>query len=225
VGNIALLELRNGVPTGLVPGSAVTAAGSPRNARTFVPVAWRLQPGREYAAIARVVRQRASPAPADARDVQVHGALSFQAADPCTVPVLTADPTAARMWLRWSRELPGGFVEFGAGVVGSAGVPVLQGIGVPARGQTCALHADRVAPSALAFLVAGQAVLGLHVLGGVLLPSPEVVSGYLVSGAGTLDVPVAWPITVSAAYFQLVVLDAAAPFGVAASNAVLGQVQ
>jgi len=46
-----------------------------------------------------------------------------------------------------------------------------------------------------------------------------------VSGAGTLDVPVAWPLEVSAAYFQLVVLDAAAPFGVASSNAVLGQVQ
>jgi hypothetical protein len=98
-------------------------------------------------------------------------------------------------------------------------------VGAPARGQTCTLHADHVAPSAFVFLVAGEAVSCLHVLGGVLVPSPEAVSAYFVSGAGTLDVPVAWPFEVSAAYFQLVVLDAAAPFGVAESNAVLGQVQ
>ena len=60
--NLALIELQNGVPTGLAPGGTVVAASSPRNGRTFVTVDWSVLPGRDYAVVARVTQQRASTA-------------------------------------------------------------------------------------------------------------------------------------------------------------------
>jgi len=71
-------------------------ATSPRNDRTFLPLAWLLKPARVYRVLARVTELRASPPAAGTGSaVDVRGALSFANPSPCDPGAVLGAPLLA----------------------------------------------------------------------------------------------------------------------------------
>lgn len=121
--------------------------------------------------------------------------------------------------------LPGGsaWIDLGHALAGSAGLPKLSGSGTPAAGQTVSLTLAQAKPNTpTTFLFVGLSQVGLPLLGGTLVPSPDVVIPALAtSGAGAWTIPATWPAGVPAGtqiFFQCWIADPAGPFGAAASN-------
>lgn len=86
--------------------AAETRATSPRNQRSFLPLDWRLKPGRHYRVLARVTSLRPSTlAPAaPERAVEVLGGLSFPGRNPCATPgspLSVVDPGTTWLELRY----------------------------------------------------------------------------------------------------------------------------
>lgn len=65
-----------------------------------------------------------------------------------------------------------------------------------------------------------------RLLGGVLVPAPDLIlAGITLSPNGTLSLPFAWPAGLPPGFelsFQFWLADLGAPFGFAASNALVG---
>ncbi len=112
-----------------------------------------------------------------------------------------------------------------AGLPGEAGTPSLAPKGSLVAGVSVELRL-----SGAAAVSAGRLFLGLHAAtvpfkGGVLVPSPDAIIGFVTDPAGTASFAGTWPgglPTGSALYAQAWIVDAGAVQGVAASNALLG---
>jgi hypothetical protein len=121
--------------------------------------------------------------------------------------------------------LPGGsaWFDLGHALAGTAGVPKLSGSGTPAVGQTVSLALTQAKPNtATTFLFIGLSKLGVPLLGGTLVPAPDVVIAPIATnGAGAWTIPATWPAGVPSGtqiIFQCWIEDPAGPVGAAASN-------
>jgi hypothetical protein len=126
----------------------------------------------------------------------------------------------------WLLELTDGqWLDVGGGLPGPAGVPVLTGTGNTTAGARVALALADGAPSAPVSLVVGGSAANQALLGGVLVPSPDVVVPLGSTDAGgALDVALRWPSGVptnTTLWIQAWLPDAAAPLGWAASGALV----
>jgi hypothetical protein len=114
------------------------------------------------------------------------------------------------------------WTDLGAGLSGSAGVPLLAGNGPLTGGSTNSLDLSGALAGASCTLVVGLAQLGAPFKGGTMVPAPFLlVVGLAADGAGELGLPFAWPAGVPsglALYFQHWIADPAGPLGFAASN-------
>lgn len=121
--------------------------------------------------------------------------------------------------------LPGGspWFDLGYGVAGSAGIPKLAGFGGLVPGSPVQLALTAAKPnSPSSFLFIGLASWNLPLLGGVLVPRPDIVLAPLpTNAAGAWTLPTTWPSGVPAGtqiYFQCWIPDPMAPHSAAASN-------
>lgn len=107
---------------------------------------------------------------------------------------------------------------------GSLGSPRLEGTGSPVGTAPVSLELSGALPGAPAWLVGGLSRVDLPLLGGVLVPSLDVLVGILPDASGSLSVPFAWPGLPPGfdLHFQAWILDPAGPAGFAASNGIVG---
>lgn len=124
------------------------------------------------------------------------------------------------------RNILGPWKDLRRGMTGSAGDPLLVGIGQMEAGETTGYRLSRALPSSLASFVVGFTELGVPFKGGVLVPTPDVLlSGFVTDGDGALDLVAPWPSGVFSdvdLYAQFWISDPAGPKGLVGSNAVLG---
>jgi hypothetical protein len=122
----------------------------------------------------------------------------------------------------------GPWKDLGFGLAGVSGVPELTGTGTLIAGSTGALELTSAAPSAPALLFASLTSTPTPFKCGTLLPVPVAfkISSVTSPGGGIVLGWPSWPAGLSGQMltFQHAVLDAAAPCGVALSNALQGNV-
>lgn len=121
---------------------------------------------------------------------------------------------------------PSAFVDLGQGLAGAGGIPTLAGEGALQPGSSVTLSLTGAMANAPATLVVGLSQLVAPFKGGVLVPSPHLLLGGFVTGAGgDLVLSATWPAGVPSAtaiLFQYWITDAAGPQGFAASNGLQG---
>lgn len=121
-------------------------------------------------------------------------------------------------------DSPGSWFDLGAGLPGVNGSPALTGTGALAAQTPMTLSLQQAAPNAPAFLIIGLQSGSTPLLGGTLVPSPDVVLDLSpTSASGSIDLLAAWPSGIPVGidyYFQYWIGDNAGPFGASASNAV-----
>ena len=148
-------------------------------------------------------------------------------AEPITLitgaPFATGVPLGQFVFTRLDTPTPA-FPSLGGGLAGAGGEPSLSGQGSLTPGSATSLDLANALPNGTATLIIGSSAAGLPLLGGTLVPSPDVlVFGLPVDAAGELSLSAPWPSDVPAAstfVFQVWVEDAGGPEGYAASNAV-----
>jgi hypothetical protein len=115
----------------------------------------------------------------------------------------------------------GPFVNLGNALAGTLGTPSLTGSGQPTPASPVTLAVTGALPQTPVIVVAGFSVLEAPLLGGVLVPSPDViVSGLASDSAGQLSLPIAWPgfPAGTTLVFQAWIPDAGGVAGFAATN-------
>ncbi len=114
------------------------------------------------------------------------------------------------------------WTDLGAGLAGSAGVPLLAGSGPLTGDSLNSLDLTGALAGASCTLVVGLSQLDAPFKGGTLVPAPFLlVVGLAADGGGALGLPFLWPAGVPsgvALYFQHWIADPAGPLGFAASN-------
>lgn len=110
------------------------------------------------------------------------------------------------------------------GALAGARTPQLAGSGSPVANAPVQIELTQGAPNAPVWLVAGFSRVQTPFLGGTLVPAPDLVLFAATNGSGSLAVPLAWPAGLPAGLeitLQAWLVDAAAPQGYAASNALV----
>ncbi len=114
------------------------------------------------------------------------------------------------------------WTDLGLGLAGTAGVPLLAGIGPLTGNSLNSLDLSGALAGGSCTLVVGLAQLNAPFKGGTLVPLPFLlVVGLTADGGGALSLPFVWPPGVPAGvalYFQHWINDPAGPLGFAASN-------
>jgi hypothetical protein len=133
-----------------------------------------------------------------------------------------------RVGTTWNSVLPAAYdpwTDMGFAKPGVNGAPHLTGVGTLAGGTLTTLKLSNAAPNATAWLAIGTSTLNLPILGGVLVPDPQLIVLRTTTAAGNASFRATWPTGVAsgqAVFAQYWVLDAAASFGVSASNGLQG---
>ncbi len=116
------------------------------------------------------------------------------------------------------------WIELGHALAGSQGSPKLSPAGSLAPSTSVSLSLTHGAAAAPVALVIGASGMFAPLYGGVLVPSPDIVFGGLVTDAtGSILLSGTWPTGVPAGvelYFQEWMIDGAGIFGFSSSNAV-----
>jgi len=114
--------------------------------------------------------------------------------------------------------------DLGSGLAGVAGVPALAGAGTLEPGSPGSLSLTSAKPSALTNLFVSFASTPASFKGGTLVPVPPASTLSLFTN-GVGSIPLSWPAwpaglpAGTSLFFQYAIADAAAPAGVALSNA------
>jgi hypothetical protein len=123
----------------------------------------------------------------------------------------------------------GPWCDLGFGLTGTHGEPVLTGTGTLAGGTPVSLTLADALENSTTYLVIGAARVDLPFFGGTLVPAFEAPFGFFVvlptGPTGTLTVGDDFPDGVPSGLeivFQHWIIDAGAPFGMGASNALEG---
>jgi hypothetical protein len=156
---------------------------------------------------------------ADVGDLDGDGAPDLMVGAPGSPSVTELEGDAWLLFL-----VRGPWTWLGNGLAGTAGVPQLVGTGTLVGGEPAALNLTEAAPSAAATLVIGLSALNAPFKGGVLVPLPAALVSALTDAGGTLPLAATWPAGLPSGleiYLQYWIVDATAPHGFAASNAVL----
>lgn len=115
------------------------------------------------------------------------------------------------------------WVDLGGAKTGTNGTPHFEGFGVLAGGESIQLTLSNGVPSGSAIFVVGTGVLNAPFMGGIFVPTPDVVfAGLPLDATGGVAVPGVWPNGVPAGIdivVQFWIPDAGLPLGFAASNA------
>lgn len=124
----------------------------------------------------------------------------------------------------WLFKPPAGpFQNLGNSLPGTYGAPGLVGSGTLAPGSTTTLTIQHGNPNGVALLAIGTSTIHLPTLGGVFVPSPDLVlTGLPLDANGFLSLSAPWPVGVPSGlsfYFQAWIPDVEGPLGVAATNA------
>ena len=118
------------------------------------------------------------------------------------------------------------YTDIGCDLDGVTGGPVLSGEGALTSGSSNTLSLSNAAPSANAALFVSLVGSAAPFKGGTLKVVPILTSvGAVTSGAGTFDLPFAWPAGVPSdldIFFQWAIQDNAAVSNVSLSNALRG---
>lgn len=121
-------------------------------------------------------------------------------------------------------HLPIVWADLGQGLQGVAGVPALAGAGLLQSGLPWSLRLTELAPLSSTGLVIGLATLYAPFKSGVLVPSLDLLlAGLPTDAAGELTLAGSWPAGIPAGvhfWVQAWTVDAVAPAGLSASNAV-----
>lgn len=116
--------------------------------------------------------------------------------------------------------------SLGDALAGSSGLPRLEGTGSPHAATAVTLEASRGLANAPTWLVGGVSRVNLPLFGGVLVPAPDLLlGGFVTSQTGTLSLPLTWPVGLPQGFeitFQAWIADQGAPYGFAATNALVG---
>ncbi|MGH7151931.1 MAG: hypothetical protein ACREIU_14590, partial [Planctomycetota bacterium] len=164
--------------------------------------------------------------------VTVLGGLDFADADPCSgagAAAATVDATKAYLAFRFAPDLGTGWVDLGGGLAGVGGIPSLAVAGSVSPGEAFTLTLAGAEVTSPAVLVAGVSSGCVAIFGGASVPALDFcILGLRTDELGALvqdlSWPPAWPVDVSL-LLQIWVVDASAPQGVAASNAIAGTLQ
>lgn len=116
------------------------------------------------------------------------------------------------------------FVDLGHALAGAAGAPILDLTGTLVGGAPFGLSITNMASSSTVFIIAGSTAVNSPLLGGLLVPSPDVLLG-APTGAGSLAFGLPWPLGLPSGtqvFVQAWVQDATGPFGASATNAIVG---
>ncbi len=108
------------------------------------------------------------------------------------------------------------------GVAGWSGVPQLDGEGTLVVADAVCLILREARPFEQAFLFASPTRIDVPLLGGVLVPAPDITCNFTVPANKTISVDATWPEEFGPGtelYFQYWVSDPYAPQGFSASNA------
>lgn len=112
--------------------------------------------------------------------------------------------------------------DLGNALAGSHGKPTLCGSGSLQPNTNVSLLLEYARPNSIAFLFIGTNAVNLPLLGGTLVPSPDLTFGPLaLPQNGILALPGIWPAGIPsgvAIHFQSWIADAEGPQGVSASN-------
>lgn len=113
------------------------------------------------------------------------------------------------------------WVDLGSGLAGSS-APALAGYGTLEGGAATTLALEAAPPFAPAYLVIGLSELSAPFKMGVLVPYHDILLAIPVNGFGEIEFAFPWPAGVPAGvstWYQYWIVDAGAPEGFAASNA------
>jgi FG-GAP-like repeat len=225
---LALWDVTDGLNPVLVDHA--TATRIERNDRNAYPVDMLLEPGRQYRLVARVDRLRPSPIAAPVVDgaLTTHGGLSFADPTPCEgTEVLAAAVNPGQVYLALRFTEDGGplWVDLGHALAGSGGPATLRAQGELGPGDPLTLGLSGAPANVPGILVMGLSPQCQPMAGGVLVPSTDVLTPLMTNAQGqwthTLTLPPDSPAGTTW-YFQAWWLDAGAPRGRAASNALSG---
>jgi hypothetical protein len=117
----------------------------------------------------------------------------------------------------------GDWTDLGQGLAGTHGAPTLVGNGTLYGGDLMALTLSSALESSIAAVVVGLGEINIPFMGGVMVPSIDLLIWVPTSPTGFFETAVPWPEGApsgSTLTFQFWVVDAAGPFGLSASNAV-----
>jgi hypothetical protein len=119
----------------------------------------------------------------------------------------------------------GAWTDLGYALKGAAGAAELDGTTPLQPGQPVTLTVEKGPATSAGAFVLGLSPLTLPVLGGTLVPSPDVVVPLTTDGSGAADFTATWPSGLAlggAIFAQAWMLDPSAPQGYSASNALRG---
>lgn len=121
---------------------------------------------------------------------------------------------------------PSPWSDVGGGLAGPNGRPQLIGVGSMTAGNDIRLALSDARASSVAVFILGTTAVNAPVLGGTLVPSPDLVlAGLPTDPQGRLDVILTFPVGVpsgAALWFQDWVVDPSAAAGLTGSNGVRG---
>jgi hypothetical protein len=127
-----------------------------------------------------------------------------------TLTIDPPDPCAPAKWF-----------DLGHGLHAGASAPRLLGVGDLCSAGTPSLAVADGPPSATAIAVLGAGFAGLPLFGGVLVPTPDVVTTVVLDSAGTLELPLPFACHLppgTSIHSQVWILDGSAPGGLTATN-------
>jgi hypothetical protein len=224
-GNLLFWDVTtSGSPVLLTAFDAITRT---TNDRSYLPVDVVVPVGRVVRVVAAVTSHRTSALVAVPGPAQVTGGLLYADVDPCSgvwVEGAAVDALNVPLALRYQPVQTAAVANLGHGLAGTAGVPLLSGVGPALGGQPFSLTLTDAAPSAPLGVVVGKTVDPVPFFGGTLVPSLQILATNLFTDAnGDVTVSTTWP-TVSypgfTLYFQAAVWDPGAPASIALSNAI-----
>lgn len=126
---------------------------------------------------------------------------------------------------RWDRQAVEGSAawdDLSRGLLGATGIPSLRGSGTLVPGTSVGLDLTGAAANAPAFVVAGPAAALAPFRGGILVPTPTLLSGQFTDPSGEVHLQDSWPTGIpsgSTSFWQVWIADPGAPRGLSASNA------
>ncbi len=155
---------------------------------------------------------------ADAGDLDGDGAADLVVGAPGESSTTAIEGDAWLLFL-----VRGPWTWLGHALGGGLGTPSLTGSGLPFAGEPVSLDLAHASPSSVTTLVIGTSAVFLPLKGGVLVPLPVALAPAVTDAGGASSLSTTWPAGLPpglTVYLQHWIVDASAPQGFAASNAV-----
>ena len=119
----------------------------------------------------------------------------------------------------------GPWIDLGGALAGTKGDPILTGTGELIAGQLVSLAMSNAVEDSSMTLVIGSSQVDVPLLGGTLVPSPDIViPGFPTGHEGEVTLTAPWPTGLPSGVslvMQYWIVDPVGPFGVAATNGVM----